>query len=272
MENKEPSPSTIPLFLSSLFVFLLITKAQARDDQPYYCHSSCGNLEDTRYPFRLRSQPLSCGDPDYTLTCENQKPILEFGDGKYYVKSINYKDQTIQLVDVNLANGSCNLPSGTVDSEIHGDIRYQRFLPHVEISFVNCSKPINESTFKRVPCMSGNRSIIHAVYSGASVYEYQHSCSFPISTSLIDDNYSAKQPSSYEDIRKLLQNGFKLGWSVECRDCVLSGRKCGFDYNDPKPHYRCHKPYNEYDDVIKAYIILSIIIVSGMVLSPDYTD
>ncbi|KAI4313869.1 hypothetical protein L6164_026816 [Bauhinia variegata] len=266
MGNKtspSPSPSTIPLFLSSLLFLLLSTKAQAKDDQPYYCYSSCGSLQDIRYPFRLRGQPLSCGDPDYTLTCENQKPILEFGDGKYYVKSINYENQTIQLVDVNLANGSCNLPSGTVDL-FHTDIRYQRYFPHTEISFVNCSKPINDSTFKRVPCMSGNESIIYAVYSGASVYDYQKSCSFPISTSLIDDDYGSKQPSSYEDIHKLLQNGFKLGWSVECRDCALSGLECGYNDSDPKPHYSCYKPYNEYDEVIHAYIILSIIIVSGL--------
>ncbi|KAF7808826.1 rust resistance kinase Lr10-like [Senna tora] len=267
--TKEPSRSTIiPFFLlsvlasSSSFFSFFVPKSLALEDEahPYYCTAQCGDLHNISYPFRLRGQPSTCGDPDYTLSCENRRAVLELGAGKYFVKSIDYEKQVIRVVDVDLADGvSCSLPSASLDSWLNGDIRYRNTVySHIDVGFVNCSKPISDSTFVRVPCMSGNRSIVYAVYTSAYVYEHQDSCSFPISTTLLNSDVDAKPPSSYEGVQKLLQNGFDLGWSVECRDCIVSGRECSF-YSDPEPYFECRKPYRYRDTLIKIYLSFSAI-------------
>lgn len=74
--------------------------------------------------------------------------MLEFGAGKYYVKLINYDKQIIRVIDVNLADERCSLPSQPLDSGIHSNIRCQKLLFHTDIGFVNCSKPMKESTLK----------------------------------------------------------------------------------------------------------------------------
>ncbi|ESR61587.1 hypothetical protein CICLE_v10017728mg, partial [Citrus x clementina] len=72
--------------------------------------SSCGDVKNISYPFRLKGNPAGYSNPESELSCESNKTILELNSGNYYVKRISYDESTISAADVNLANGSCSLP------------------------------------------------------------------------------------------------------------------------------------------------------------------
>ncbi|KAJ0094337.1 hypothetical protein Patl1_15925 [Pistacia atlantica] len=59
-----------------------------------------------KYPFCLKGDPAVCGHPNFELSCQSNKTILEFHSGKYHVKGISHKENTISIVDINLASGT----------------------------------------------------------------------------------------------------------------------------------------------------------------------
>ncbi|XP_050251039.1 LEAF RUST 10 DISEASE-RESISTANCE LOCUS RECEPTOR-LIKE PROTEIN KINASE-like 2.4 isoform X2 [Quercus robur] len=63
--------------------------------------SSCGNIHNISFPFRLSTDPENCGDPwyEYELSCENNRTVLYKFGGKYYVQEISYNNYTIRIVD-----------------------------------------------------------------------------------------------------------------------------------------------------------------------------
>ncbi|GAY64608.1 hypothetical protein CUMW_234810, partial [Citrus unshiu] len=109
------------------------SEIEARKLEVQMCSSSCGDVKNISYPFRLQGDPAGCGHPELELSCESNKTILELNSGKYYVKRISYDECTISVADVNLANGSCT-----------------NLFPHA---------------FTKVPCLSDNKSNVY-VYLG----------------------------------------------------------------------------------------------------------
>ena len=61
--------------------------------------SSCGNIHNISFPFRLKNDPEKCGDSRYELSCENNHTLLSLFERRYYVKEINYNNYTIRIVD-----------------------------------------------------------------------------------------------------------------------------------------------------------------------------
>ncbi|KAI5394195.1 hypothetical protein KIW84_061045 [Lathyrus oleraceus] len=70
--------------------------------------SSCGKIKNIKHPFRLQNDPATCGDPRYELSCENNITTLTLFSGKYHVKSIDYKNYTVRLVDPGIEEGDCS--------------------------------------------------------------------------------------------------------------------------------------------------------------------
>ncbi|KAL7215683.1 hypothetical protein ACSBR1_027770 [Camellia fascicularis] len=95
------------LLVLLLHVLCLVNCDALRSDGN--CDSSCGNIQNIRYPFRFEGDPENCGKKIYELACHNNRPLLNlFSDGKYYyVKAINYNNYTIRLVDMGIQNGMC---------------------------------------------------------------------------------------------------------------------------------------------------------------------
>nr|XP_023905304.1 LEAF RUST 10 DISEASE-RESISTANCE LOCUS RECEPTOR-LIKE PROTEIN KINASE-like 2.3 isoform X3 [Quercus suber] len=86
--------------LTALIVFVLVHKTCSTENNTHQCApSSCGNIQNISYPFRLKSDPEACGNPKYELSCENNQAVLYLFEGKYYVQKINYKNYTIRVVD-----------------------------------------------------------------------------------------------------------------------------------------------------------------------------
>ncbi|KAG5226650.1 LEAF RUST DISEASE-RESISTANCE LOCUS RECEPTOR PROTEIN KINASE [Salix suchowensis] len=70
--------------------------------------SSCGNFLNISSPFRLNTDPGSCGDGVVELACEDNVSLaLHLNMVKYYVQAINYSDSTIRLVDPAVQKDDC---------------------------------------------------------------------------------------------------------------------------------------------------------------------
>ncbi|KAL9380465.1 hypothetical protein Peur_026122 [Populus x canadensis] len=75
------------------------------------CAPSCGNIQNISYPFRLNTDPQSCGNNNYNLTCENNiSTVLYLYSGKYYVQAIDYGNYTIRVVDAGVQDNCCSIP------------------------------------------------------------------------------------------------------------------------------------------------------------------
>jgi hypothetical protein len=88
-------------FTVLIVVLVLVHEAcSANDSHHQSCPpSSCGNIQNISYPFRLEGDPPICGDQRYNLSCENNQTVLYLYAGKYYVQEINYSEYTIRVVD-----------------------------------------------------------------------------------------------------------------------------------------------------------------------------
>jgi len=72
------------LFL--FLVVLLVHETWSAKDGEYCAPSSCGNIQNISYPFALKGDPETCGDPRYRLSCENNQTVLHLYAGKYNVR------------------------------------------------------------------------------------------------------------------------------------------------------------------------------------------
>lgn len=240
---RKGSTSIASTVLFPVLVFLLfLVQVQARNlNEAADCSSSCGDIHNIKYPFRLKGDPSGCGDPDFEFSCVNNKTILEIFPGKYYVKNISYTDNLLRLVDVNFANGSCSLPSGSIENSdgFVQDIRYKGHVNYTtgsRIRFVKCSRNVtlqnNEKyyyNYTEVPCLTRNGTYTYAVLDGMyTAMDYPPTCSL-VSLAPVDYHEDVYKSPTYEAIVKVLQAGFDLGWSVECRDCSLAGKHCVID-------------------------------------------
>lgn len=220
--------------LSTFLLFSAVVTATRVVLENTSCSSSCGDLKNISYPFRLQDDPVSCGDADYQLSCLNNKTILELkNSGKYYVKSISYDESIIRVVDINLnvPNATCSLPYKYLsDDELVADFRFQGYtssLYRVYTSFMNCSRIISHPDFISVPCLSGNASHIYARVDSVSVSDLGDFCGFLSMVPSSSRTLHLDHPS-YGDLLKVLALGFDLSWSIDSRDCLLSGGWCTF--------------------------------------------
>ncbi|KAK7827250.1 putative o-methyltransferase 3 [Quercus suber] len=86
--------------LTVLIALLLLVPPTYCSNPPCAHSSSCGNIPNISFPFRLNSDPQNCGDSRYVLSCdENNLTVLYLYGGKYFVQEISYNNCTIRMVD-----------------------------------------------------------------------------------------------------------------------------------------------------------------------------
>ncbi|KAK9222109.1 hypothetical protein WN944_010541 [Citrus x changshan-huyou] len=129
MSSEEAS-----IFSTFLFCLLKLvystSEIEARKLEVQMCSSSCGDVKNISYPFRLQGDPAGCGHPELELSCESNKTILELNSGKYYVKRISYDECTISVADAFtkvpcLSDNKSNVYVylGSVDNPSYEDLR-----------------------------------------------------------------------------------------------------------------------------------------------------
>ncbi|KAH7659326.1 Glycerophosphodiester phosphodiesterase protein [Dioscorea alata] len=255
---SSAAPALLFSIIFPLFFFSSSTLVSEAGD--HCAPSSCGNLTNIRYPFRLKDDPPNCGDSKYELTCNHlNHTILTPLFPNYYITNITYHDYSyhdtdfeIQVKDVRMEkynninnNGSCSqhplLPSPHTLSKLMGNRYYWTF---DWVTLVNCSKEVKNKSmhhyynyYRPVPCLShnNNSSFIYYLIESFSVGDLMVSCSFLATFPY--NKQSGQQPT--DDIFKLLAQEytfyggiFRLS-DVTSRDCFrksFSSRKifiCG---------------------------------------------
>lgn len=210
------------------FLFFSSIEGQITGSLPT-CSSSCGELRNISYPFRLRRDPNNCGDSDYQLNCDDNKAMLAIHSAEYYVEEISYNQQKIRLVDTAFVNVNCSLPKNSLSAdEIDGD---KRFLDgtFAWASFVSCSKAIEDPKYTPVPCANRMNENVYVIYNefSRSISFMKESCTF---LAVVPAERRSVAGSSFTAIWKILQMGFELEWSIPCRDCRLNGGTCNTQF------------------------------------------
>ncbi|GLT29048.1 hypothetical protein SLA2020_039380 [Shorea laevis] len=124
-----PTQGLIFAALLLLLLLALIHETCSAKDKHYCPPSSCGNILNISYPFRLNTDPPNycemIADPIYNLSCENNLTVLYSDQSrKFYVKAINYDNQTIRVADASFEEGSCSIPQYSWDASNFSTFSY----------------------------------------------------------------------------------------------------------------------------------------------------
>ncbi|KAF8015319.1 hypothetical protein BT93_H0969 [Corymbia citriodora subsp. variegata] len=148
--------------------------------------SSCGEIHNISYPFRLKGDPKNCGDSRYELACENNRTILYLFAGRYYVKSIYYEfyggqdnfNGSITVIDDGMQKGNCSsLPRYSLahsNFSYYGPYNGSNFRWTPLIAFMKCSQPVTSTSYVDTkPCIKGAYTADTVPYfSQQKVYSY----------------------------------------------------------------------------------------------------
>ncbi|KAF8008301.1 hypothetical protein BT93_K2088 [Corymbia citriodora subsp. variegata] len=134
--------------LLALFHLLLLHRCFSMAVENNQCTTSCGEIANINYPFRLRNDSKACGLSSYELACINNRTILNISLGSYFVHSINYDNNTIRVADTGLREGNCSsLPLCSLSKSNFPNSQYQHYFleyyspPNIVI--VSCTKAVN---------------------------------------------------------------------------------------------------------------------------------
>eukprot|EP00257_Ricinus_communis_P013824 XP_015571355.1 rust resistance kinase Lr10 [Ricinus communis] len=160
----------------STFLFVLVLSLTTCNAQvTHFCPpSSCGNIHNISYPFRLKGDPEHCGFHSYELSCENNRTVLYLYSSKYYVQAIDYRNSSLRIVDAAIKKDDCSsLPqysmTGSNFSFWHP---YNYFAPWWNYdfnmspklkltTFLKCANPVNSPRYVNADrCTSANYSYV----------------------------------------------------------------------------------------------------------------
>ncbi|GMY20151.1 rust resistance kinase Lr10-like isoform X2 [Fagus crenata] len=173
--------------LMALIALVLFHESCSSEDNQHCPPSSCGNIHNISYPFRLRTDPITCGDLSYNLSCENNHTVLYLFEGKYDVQTINYNNYTIRIVDsgiqkqnytpayslnhYNFSFGTDGLGSAYSTIQLKRTVVFRRILGYPltrSVVFMSCENPVNSPFYLDTStCIdngedSSNTSISHS--------------------------------------------------------------------------------------------------------------
>ncbi|XP_059445462.1 LEAF RUST 10 DISEASE-RESISTANCE LOCUS RECEPTOR-LIKE PROTEIN KINASE-like 1.2 [Corylus avellana] len=220
--------------LCALIVIVLVHESCSAEDGHLCAPSSCGDIHNISYPFRLQDHPQNCGHPNYTLSCEKNQTVLHLFAGKYYVRQINYQNYTIRVVDSGIDEVS--IPRHFLNRKNFSD-----WVPYTTnetlskgVVFVMCENPVNSPFYlKTSTCFRNIGEYSSKMYRYVKVgrtnaEDVEDSCQvdrmFLTSLPRDDDRHV-----SCSDVRNELVYGFELSWrpNESARDgFVLGGDDC----------------------------------------------
>ncbi|XP_062117482.1 G-type lectin S-receptor-like serine/threonine-protein kinase SD2-2 [Humulus lupulus] len=208
------------------------------------CFSSCGNIHNITFPFRLETDPPSCvsttlyNSNAFVLSCKNNRTILK-DDGRsyYHVQAINYNNYTIRLVDSNLHKGNCSsiptyssLPSPFElqimfrQGEAFWSTNFITYQSSERVLFLSCEKKVFSSLYiDTAPCKNSSNlsenpktQFLYAVYATGFKYsDLAESCQIyqtALISSRTDDKKKKTMTISYQDMHDEFTYGFEASW------------------------------------------------------------
>ncbi|KAK9912502.1 hypothetical protein M0R45_036364 [Rubus argutus] len=219
---------TTSLPISARFILLVFLSScyLACHAKDHHCEpSSCGDIHNISYPFRLNDDPHKCGDSRYNLSCENNLTVVHLYSGKYYVRAINYENYTIRVVDANVREDNCSsIPRYSLATYNFSDVDpYSMFLKRAiqtsrerlplskAIIFISCETQLVNSPLyvDTAPCIDAASRHSFVIIGSLNVSDLRDSCRIELmvlTSSWIGTN------CSYVDIHNMMLYGFELSW------------------------------------------------------------
>ncbi|KAF7849539.1 hypothetical protein BT93_L0659 [Corymbia citriodora subsp. variegata] len=207
--------------LLALFHLLLLHQCFSMAVENNQCSTSCGEYTYINYPFRLRNDPKACGHSSFELDCINNRTILNFNSGSYFVHDIDYMQWTIRVADVGLQVGnSSSLPLRSLSSSdfpYTQDSYYLDTYSQARIVIVGCTKAINSPLYIDASlCRDGlqfsnssnTRRRVYAMIDG-TVSSMETSCTIELVAMVSADHSDLR---SYAQIHEQMAYGFMLHW------------------------------------------------------------
>ncbi|RHN77808.1 putative wall-associated receptor kinase, galacturonan-binding domain-containing protein [Medicago truncatula] len=213
--------------------------------------SSCGKLTNIKHPFRLKNDPTTCGDPRYELSCVNNITTLTLLSGNYNVKSINYDNYTIRLVDPGIQEDDCfsipryfltksNFTSYYSNSKREDPYGFDYASWFEYITYLNCSKPVKDDPdyVDTAPCRvnwdSNSTDHVYVIARRISARKLNIDCHVKLvamSAAPAFISRSDQHHFSYAEIHGMLSYGFEISWITRaCEDfCDLKRQDCSMD-------------------------------------------
>ncbi|KAG2694027.1 hypothetical protein I3760_08G122500 [Carya illinoinensis] len=253
-------PVELSVLITIVLVLILVPPASSLNNTNHFCPpSSCGNIPNISYPFRLTGDPPNCGYKRYELSCDDNSHTLLYLDGsKYYVSQINYNNYTIRIVDSGIQEDNYSfiphyfMNKGNFSTWSDWDLyplyrigsNFIFWPPSKVVVIVSCEKPVSWdsslysdttstscSNINNISESSSNSSLSQYIVStGAQVMDVEESCRIE-QMSLISwpGQISANLNISCTDLRNLFSYGFELSWyRVYCENCSV----CYLDDDD----------------------------------------
>lgn len=192
--------------------------------------SSCGNIHNISFPFRLNNDPKHCRRESYIiLYCESNLTIYNLESGRYSVQEINYGNRTFRVVDPGIQKNNCSsiprYPQAVYESYIinftRSTVIYYNPPSNEPVTFLKCANhPVNSSLYvDTAPCIAASESqpktYGYVTVGYTSLSEIENGCGVEWSTSMADSQYRVLKEDknvSYENIHNALAYGFEIGW------------------------------------------------------------
>ncbi|KAJ0037903.1 hypothetical protein Pint_22110 [Pistacia integerrima] len=186
--------------------------------QPTNCSE---NGPQIRFPFRLKTQPISCGLEGFEVSCSSNKTMLHLPfSSSYYVEDISYLDRSITIMDMN--DTTCPIQSllslNLTDSKFSLLYSYYNQM----YALWNCStKIIWNSALGPFDCMTDERGFVYGM-----TYDWSVDSRPPVCSMYKTDNISIEFWYQNNQTKKIVIEWEALdGWY----DCEKSGNYCGFN-------------------------------------------
>nr|XP_011458157.1 PREDICTED: probable receptor-like protein kinase At5g39020 [Fragaria vesca subsp. vesca] len=247
----------------SIVAFLVLGSSGHKDDAKCV-PSSCGDIHDISYPYRLQQDPEHCGV--YTLECDHNITVLRLFSQEYYVKAIDYDNSTIRVVDPGLDKNNCSsLPRFPLGASNFSDLAtYDTYDSYWQLGytvesviFLKCENPVNSSRYvSTAPCIN-SEMYGYAVPGSISAEDVENGCTvywMGLTTGMPSEE---DRNVSYQDIHDQMVYGFEL-WSIAgfCR-----GQRIYYIFFSVK--YVIRAAYEVYTITIVGSVVVGKLIFGG---------
>lgn len=222
------------LFVIPSFVFSA-TELHKRCSGPF----SCGNQKELFYPF-WNSERENCGHPEFKVECTTSVAEVSISSVKFRILESNYTTGVIRLIRSDYTSDFC--PQNPISAAFNESVL--PFAPGTEMLtiYYYCSQDFSHfvSTFVGdLDCENDDRKIYYVTRNLSSsllegmsdlLYDFRGKCSHNVSipASRLALNTLEKSPST-DNLKMVLEEGFKLGPNRECLMCKDSGGACVYD-------------------------------------------
>ncbi|KAF7849538.1 hypothetical protein BT93_L0658 [Corymbia citriodora subsp. variegata] len=211
-----------------VLILLLLPRSLTIAIKNNQCATSYSEIANISYPFRLKGDPKDCGHNNYELVCINNHTILDLNYGQYYVRSINYTNYMIRVVDVGLPKDNCSSLSlhsllcsyFSFESDWYDCWDYGNFRELSKtVSFVNCTKAVGSHFYVDTSsCLDGPQfsnfsSMRMQLYAmvNATILSVEIACTIEF-MAIIPWWVDGNNLCSFAQIHKQMVYGFELTW------------------------------------------------------------